>query len=80
MQWCTVDRPTHRQFIDSDEYLTIDAKDGRVRVIGHAGSGRMLTVVLGQRAAPDVYGLVTARPASRPERKFYQAHMEGEAA
>jgi uncharacterized DUF497 family protein len=72
--------PEVMEVLSSDEYLTIDAKEGRIRVIGRSNNGQMLTVVLGQRAAVDVYGLVTARPASRPERKFYEEHMKGEAA
>ncbi|MCL4544783.1 MAG: hypothetical protein M1118_09355 [Chloroflexi bacterium] len=41
--------------------------------------GRMLTVILDPEPEPDVYYPVTARPASRQERRHYQETRGGEA-
>jgi uncharacterized DUF497 family protein len=43
---------------------------GRIRVIGPTHTGRMLTVILAPEIE-DVYYPVTARPASRKERRRY---------
>ena len=61
----------------SGDIVIIDAKDGRFRVIGPAADDTMWTVVIGPREAAGVYGLITARRASRPERRYYNEQMEG---
>lgn len=56
----------------SGNYAFIQGHHGRWLVIGRTKQGRFLTVVAGERAAKNTYGLVTARPASRPERSLYR--------
>lgn len=48
---------------------------GRLRLIGETRSGKIVTVILAPKGE-DVYYPVTARPASRKERKIYQEHKE----
>jgi uncharacterized DUF497 family protein len=49
---------------------------GRLRVIGPTDSGRMLTVILDPEI-DDCYYPVTARPASRQERRRYDEEQGG---
>lgn len=49
---------------------------GRLRVIGPTDFGRMLIVILDPESN-DVYYPVTARPASRKERRRYEEEQEG---
>jgi uncharacterized DUF497 family protein len=49
---------------------------GRIRVIGPTHTGRMLTVILDPEGE-GVYYPVTARPASRKERRRYREAREG---
>ncbi|OGM32097.1 hypothetical protein A2803_00845 [Candidatus Woesebacteria bacterium RIFCSPHIGHO2_01_FULL_44_21] len=44
---------------------------GRIRLIGPTNSGRMLGIVLAPKS-DKIYYVVTARPASRKERKAYE--------
>ncbi len=50
--------------------------EGRLRLIGPTTGGRMLAVVLAPEA-DFAYYVVTARPASRKERRRYQELMRG---
>ena len=50
---------------------------GRLRVVGPTRSGRMLTVILAPQGE-GIYYPVTARPASRKERRRYQEQQGGE--
>jgi uncharacterized DUF497 family protein len=52
---------------------------GRIRLIGSSQSGRMLAVVLAPKEE-HIYYVVTARPASRKERKHYKEIKGGEKA
>ncbi len=45
---------------------------GRLRVIGPTRAGRVLTAILAPDDEPGVYYVVTARPASRKERRRYR--------
>jgi uncharacterized DUF497 family protein len=54
------------------DYVFIDGKYGRWLLIGKTRKNRFLTVVVGEREKPGIYGLVTARPSSKKERSFYQ--------
>lgn len=54
------------------DYAYIRGREGRWLVIGKTRQDRFLTVVVGERSEPGVFGLVTARPARRAERRFYQ--------
>ena len=56
---------------------------GRLRLIGSTTTHRVLAVILAPKAIAGVYYPVTARPASRKERRHYQQYHEqqgGEAA
>lgn len=55
----------------ASDYAFIQGHHGRWLLIGKTSVGRFLTVVVGQRAQENTYGLVTARPASRQERSLY---------
>jgi uncharacterized DUF497 family protein len=55
------------------------AYHGRLMVIGPAQDGRMLAVVLDpEPSETGVYYPITARPASRKERRAYQEGRRGE--
>ncbi len=58
--------------IVSGDYVYIQGREGRWLLIGQTPKGRFLTVVVGERAQKNIYGLVTARPARREERSFYR--------
>lgn len=53
-------------------FITRQAGKDRVMLVGSTTKGRMLAVVLGPRWNEDAYYPVTARPASRKERRLYQ--------
>ncbi len=55
----------------SGDYVYIKAKHGRWQLIGRTKKHLFLTIILGKRPEKNTYGLVTARPASRKERSFY---------
>lgn len=57
--------------------MVVPAHRGRLILIGPTGPGRMLAVVLEQETGPFFY-CVTARPASRRERREYREHLEGD--
>lgn len=50
---------------------------GRLRVVGPTQAGRMITVILAPRDS-GIYYPVTARPASRKERKLYLEEKGGQ--
>ncbi len=56
----------------SGDYVCIRGCQDRWLLIGKTNQGRFLTVIIGERAQENVYGLVTARPARRQERNLYQ--------
>lgn len=56
----------------SGNYVYIKGKFSRWLLIGKTNKGRSLAVIVGKRKREGVYGLVTARPAHKKERKFYQ--------
>lgn len=52
----------------------------RLLVVGPTAAGRMLSVVLDPEGRTNgVYYVVTARPASRKERRIYEEHQERDA-
>ena len=57
--------------------MTSETYNGRIRAIGPTEAGRMLAVILAPQGG-DLYYTVTARPASRKERRRYQEWKEGE--
>jgi uncharacterized protein len=54
-----------------------EAKKGRLMLIGVTRSGRVLSIVLDPEPEPEVYYPITARPASRKERRYYKKRKEG---
>ena len=54
------------------DYVYIEGKNGRWLLIGKTEQDRFLTIVIGSRSKKNSYGLITARPASKEERNFYQ--------
>ena len=60
------------QEVVSGDYVYIKGREDRWLLIGRTKTGRLLTVVVGERPQENAYGLVTARPASREERSFYR--------
>ena len=58
------------------ETVQLQGKKGRVILIGPTQASRVLAVVL-EHEGSDVYYPVTARPASRPERRYYQERKGG---
>jgi uncharacterized DUF497 family protein len=63
----------------SGEVCGAETYASRLRVIGATNEGRMLTVILAPKGETTYY-VVTARPASRAERKVYDQWRGGEAA
>lgn len=51
---------------------TDEGKKGRIRLVGPTRSGRMLAVILDPEEGEGVYYPVTARPASRQERRLHR--------
>lgn len=52
--------------------VTSQMYKGWIRVVGPTPSTRMLTVILAPTDEPEIYYLVTARPADRKERRNYE--------
>jgi uncharacterized DUF497 family protein len=81
------DRPAHiaRHGVTVDDvlevlagdYIAVQAKHRRYLVIGATEQGRFLAIVVGERAEPGTYGLITARPAHRTERALYDKALKG---
>ena len=72
-------RPDEVEEVCHNDPMVSETYNERLRVVGLAGSGKILTVIL----APEgdgVYYVVTARPASRKERQLYRAQKGGETA
>lgn len=57
-------------------YITMTGYGGRILVLGPTLAGRMLVAVL-EPVETGIYYPVTARPASRKERRYYLAQKEG---
>ena len=75
------DRPAHiaKHNIIIDEvlevltgdYVYIAGRENRWLIIGKTDRKLFLTIVIGERAKENTYGLITARPSRRNERSFY---------
>lgn len=63
--------PGETEEVCQGTYITRQAYKGRVMVIGPTNAGRMLAVILDSEGE-EAYYPVTARPASRKERRLYQ--------
>lgn len=57
-----------------------EANKGRFRVTGITSKGRIISAFLDPEPAKGVYYTVTARDASKKERRAYEAWLEGEEA
>lgn len=57
-------------------HIVRKGKKGRLLVIGLTEQGRMITAALDPEDAEGVYYPVTARPASKKERRLYQEEQE----
>ena len=58
------------------EYIEREAYEGRIMLLGPTGTGKILAVVL-EPADKGIYYPVTARPASRRERKIFRIEKGG---
>ncbi len=58
--------------IVSGNYVYMQGKLDRWLLIGKTKTGRFLSVVVGEREKKNTYGFVTARPARKEEKSFYQ--------
>ncbi|HEU0022071.1 MAG TPA: BrnT family toxin [Dehalococcoidia bacterium] len=63
--------PTEVEDVCHGTPMFSDTYRERLRVVGPTSTGRMLTVILAHEGN-DIYYVVTARPASRRERRRYQ--------
>jgi len=72
--------PDEVEEICQSDPLVQQGHHGRTVVVGATTAGRMLEVVLDPEPEPDVYYPVTAHPASRKDRAFYQKEKGGEQA
>ena|SRR5688572_14322243 len=55
-------------------YPYIAGRENRWLIIGKTARKVFLTIVLGERPEQNTYGLITARPARREERSFYNEY------
>ena len=79
------DRPGHiaKHFVTIDEvvevltgdFAYIAGRENRWLIIGKTAKKVFLTIVLGERAEENTYGLITTRPARRAERSFYNEYL-----
>ena len=57
------------------DYVYIAGRENRWLIIGKTAREVFLTIVLGERLEENTYGLITARPARRAERSFYNEYL-----
>jgi uncharacterized DUF497 family protein len=71
--------PAEVEIVCQGDFILLKGKKGRLVVIGFNQVERMLAVVLDpEPEGTGVYYPVTARPASRKERRLYQQAKKGE--
>ena len=58
----------------SSDYVYKPGKPERWIIIGKTKRQKLLTIILGERPEKNTFGLVTAYPASRQERNFYNKY------
>lgn len=63
---------------NSYSYSSDDARHGRFIITGITSKGRILAVIIEPTEQEDIYYPVSARDASRKERKAYQERKGGE--
>ncbi len=59
--------------VTANRPFTTRGRKDRYRVIGQTGAGRLLTVIVAPRDGGETY-VLTARDATREERRAYQRH------
>ena len=64
--------PEEVEEVCQGEHIVRQGYSGRLMLIGPTFSGHMLAIVLEPDDEEDVYYPVTARPASRKERRLYR--------
>ena len=65
-------KPHEVEEVITKEPIFLEGKKGRLIVIGPTPKGRMLTVILDPEPKSGVFYPVTARPASRKDRRIYK--------
>jgi uncharacterized DUF497 family protein len=68
--------PVEVEQICQGSHIVRQGKKGRLLVIGLTKQGRMITAALDPEEKEGVYYPVTARPASKKERRLYQEEQE----
>ena len=61
--------PYHRVFLDPGHY------EDRYIAIGFSGSGRLLVTVFGYRKNESIIRIISARKATKKERRFYEKRI-----
>ena len=70
--------PEEVDHVCQGEHIGRDAYGGRLLLIGPTDAGRLLAIVL-EPLGEEAYYPVTARPASRKERRIYEREKGGDA-
>ena len=70
--------PEEVQELCHGSYIDGEAHKGRIILIGPTAAGRMLAAILDPEPEPAVYYPVSARPASRKERRTYEEEKGGD--
>lgn len=65
-------RPQEVEEVRHSPFVTRATYRNRILLIGHTHDGRTLAVILAPTEDDNEYYVVTARPASRKERRFYR--------
>lgn len=71
--------PEEVEELATNDPIVSEAYGGRLRLIGKVAAGRVPTVIVAPKETGGYY-VVTARPASCPERRFYEQQKGGEQA
>jgi uncharacterized DUF497 family protein len=69
--------PDEVEEVCQGEFWSSETHSGRLRIVGPAASGNLLTVILAPQQEQGAYYVVTARPASRKERRGYRELKAG---
>lgn len=72
--------PQEVEEVCHNEPIEREGEKGRIQLIGLTRNNRTLSIILDPEPEPSVYYPITAHPASRQERRAYQAEKGGEKA
>jgi uncharacterized DUF497 family protein len=64
--------PAEVEEVCRGEFWSSETYGGRLRIVGPTASNNLLTVILAPQEGEGIYYVVTARPASRKERRRYR--------